>query len=516
MRLVAEAPPSVGGASGRPWVHVSAGPNGAVLCGDPVASFGHRVVADDGAVDGVFARWVWNGDRLVVEGDRYGLFPLFYWTGGRNLAVSPSLHELLTLGAPPDIDLDAVAVFLRLGFFVGEDTCFRAIRALPPGAVLAWTDGRLRVESRPPRSGQVVRSRREAVDGFVEGFRAAIARRLPHTGYVLPLSGGRDSRHIMLELARQCALPQLCVSGAKFPPDAGADTPVAGLVARALGVPHRSVGRPRSRLPAELLANAAQSLGTIEGAWALPLAAFLRDHTELTYDGIGGDLLSQASLGRLSQGIRFDPDRPEALAAGLIAAGRADTYLPLLLGPRLTRALSRARAVDRLTSELSRHSDAASAWTSFYFWNRTRRAMALGPYALLPDVATVYAPYLDRQLFDFLMSIPPELAGGDLHDEVISRAYPRYADLPFAPALSRHGPRYVCHRSGYLLDLLAYVATRRRDWWEAGDGMLPRLFGDIGSPKSLRTINRMAPLAVYLLQLWDTATSAARVTHRSR
>ena len=42
---------------------------------------------------------------------------------------------------------------------------------------------------------------------------------------------------------------------------------------------------------------------------------------------------------------------------------------------------------------------------SFNFWNRNRRELALWAYSVLRDVPHVYTPYLDHDLFDFLMGL---------------------------------------------------------------------------------------------------------------
>jgi hypothetical protein len=60
-------------------------------------------------------------------------------------------------------------------------------------------------------------------------------------------------------------------------------------------------------------------------------------------------------------------------------------------------------------------------------------------------VRTVYAPYLDCDLWDFLMSLratvtAPGLNGADksFHSDAISRAYPQYADVPFEDRRAAH------------------------------------------------------------------------------
>ena len=100
---------------------------------------GHRIPGRDGLKsDGIFAKWDWDGERLVVRNDRYGLYPLYYFQNGNTIAVSPSLIRLLMEGALAELDHDALSVFLRIGFFIGEDTPFDSIRAVPPEARWEW------------------------------------------------------------------------------------------------------------------------------------------------------------------------------------------------------------------------------------------------------------------------------------------------------------------------------------------------------------------------------------------
>src|ERR1041385_6956081 len=110
-----------------------------VMEGQATCSLGHQIPRKElGISDGVFAAWTWDGKRLRVRNDRYGLFPLYYFSNAVSFGISPSIPRLVSLGAPTDLDHAALATFLQFDSFLGEDTPFRAIRALPPNAELFW------------------------------------------------------------------------------------------------------------------------------------------------------------------------------------------------------------------------------------------------------------------------------------------------------------------------------------------------------------------------------------------
>jgi len=156
---------------------------------------------------GVFLHWNWDGSRLTVQNDRYGLYPLFYCARGDSIWVSPSLEHVARGNSQRQLDLSALAVFHRLGHLVGEDTPFEDIRFLPPNTRLTWQDGQLHLHSLPTDVGSQPATAGgfdDAVDRYAALFAQAIARRLPGSNrFTVPISGGRDSRHILLELARQ-------------------------------------------------------------------------------------------------------------------------------------------------------------------------------------------------------------------------------------------------------------------------------------------------------------------------
>jgi asparagine synthase (glutamine-hydrolysing) len=376
--------------------------------------------------------WSWDGQSLVAETCRYGVRPLFYCALPDRIILSPSILEMLRQGAPGDLDLAAIGVFIRFGSFLGEHTPFAAIRVLPPGGVLRW-DGRLALSGGPHAVEPRSLGRADAITAYVGLFRAAIERCAGPRSLV-PLSGGRDSRHIAFETQRLGRLAS-CITQRYTPPKPNEDLTIASLVTQALGLPHVTLRQTGDRLDNERGSDLACQLAACCHYWMQPLAAYLdtrqaagtgTDADAPVLDGLAGDVLSNglfltpALLGLYREG------RLREIADHLLADGQE--YLPYLADRELM-PIEPAR--ERMIDELARHQGAVNPVASFFFWNRTRRCIAQAPFGIL-GAHRVHCPYLDPALFDFLLGLPPELfLDHRFHTDTIHAAFPEYAHLPF-------------------------------------------------------------------------------------
>lgn len=376
------------------------------------------------------AGWHWvEGEGLDLWADRLGMVPIFLWQSGPRLVIADDLAALArALGGLPLADA-ALAVFLRAGFFLGDDTPLQGVRVLPPGLRRRWSGTALDlpegVHCHPARTIP----RAEAGEAYARLFAAAVQRRIPAAGrFALPLSGGRDSRHILLQLAAEGALPAQALT-VETPLYGQAEVATAARLAGAFGVPHQVVRIAHERTVAdELEKNRLTHCLSDEHGWYLRVLARLDPGCALIFDGIGGDVLSN--------GLFFD----EALLR-LMREGRheeaARHLLPDVPLPYLTRAwrarFSHGLACQRLARELARHAAMPNPVQSFYFWNRTRREIALSPFCLAGRRGEVATPFLDPELVDFLLSLPAETFGAPgFHDEVIAASFPAAAAIPYA------------------------------------------------------------------------------------
>ena len=268
-----------------------------------------------------------------------------------------------------------------------------------------------------------------------------MGRRPPEDQSLVPLSGGRDSRHILLALHESGATGIECVTYHHYPPRRSDDVDIAAAACARLGLPHTVLHQGEPRFRAELRKNRLTSFCTDEHAQSLVLADFVCDRTDRLYDGIAGDVLSG--------GLNLTPERVDLFARGevemlarhLLQADRQVVRLGERGEAVIARLLTAAAyqrfgfdlAVASVGSELAHHVDAPNPVGSFFFWNRTRREIALSPYAMVNGVRRVYAPFLDHRVFDLLSSLPPAwLLDHRFHDEAMARVYPVLADLPYA------------------------------------------------------------------------------------
>jgi len=441
----------------RTYFHVQSVAGALEVRGSLEAKFGHQLSSRSHArPDGVFARWHWDGARLVINNDRYGFFPLFWSrTRGDGVCISPSLVTLIEQGISTELDIEALSVFFRLGFFVGDDTPFTAIKVVPPDALFEWQDGKLECRGRypaPVRSSDL--SRDEAIDRYIDLFAKAMVKRAPASDdFAIPLSGGRDSRHILLELHRMGFNPRACVTAMDNPPDPNEDPRVAVVLCKALGFRHVIIDQQLSIFAAQLRKNVETHFCASAHGWYIALADFLNHRTPCTYDGIAGDVLSQSKFLSVELDAAFRSGNINAACSALMS--RQATSFPgvrALLSGRLKACLDPGVARARLARELTRHLDAPNPVGSFIFWNRTRREIALAPYAMLTGVPAVYAPFLDHELFDFLSTLPSSMVMDHrFHDDTIARAYPDFANIPYVdPAAPM--PDDAAERARFLIE----------------------------------------------------------------
>ena len=349
-------------------------------------------------------------------------------------------------------------------------------------------------------------SRTEAVHRYIELFSSAISKRLPASPrFAVPLTGGRDSRHIVLELCRAGFKPHVCATVVQHPDDAA----VAALVTDQLALRHAVIKPSDDFFAAEIRKNDLSNFGFPRGTWPLPLSDFLsREQIDTVYDGLAGDVLSAS--------VNLTPERDRLFRSGHLPSivehllPDTEAVLRKLLTPVRYRRWSRELAETRLGEELTKHLDAHNPVRSFFFWNRTRRRTALIPYALLSGPFTVFAPYLDHDLFDFLASLPADfLMDRSFHTEAILSGYPASRRVRFEDK-KVPDPKFEKQYAEFAHRLGVEIGFWRRSDWLRTYSLAARLLTSKLSYKFAGSSAWYFRPAVWLLQLESLVCSSRR------
>ena len=392
-------------------------------CIDPLTS----PSSDHSVGHSMVASWKFDGRCLRVSSDRLGLIPVFVYQHDNTIAVSDDLARLLSVIPSQKLDTAALSIFLRLGFFLGNDTPFQNVTMLPPATTLHWRGDEIRLEENdyaPPARRE--ESREVAVAEYERLFASSMARRVANDQRItLPLSGGRDSRHILFELARIGHLPIETITAGR--PGPGSDLSTASRLAAHFGLENRVVEITNSRwIEREREKNRLTHCLSYEHGWYLGVQQAMHEDANIVYDGIGGDVLSN--------GLFFDGDLMMEMKCGRFvdAARRLLVWTDsIYLRKKMRTEISYEVAVARLARELARHGQMPDPVKSFYFWNRTRREIALSPICIAALNRQISLPYLDAELFDFLMGLPGERFGRPgFHDETIRKVNP--IEIPYS------------------------------------------------------------------------------------
>jgi asparagine synthase (glutamine-hydrolysing) len=430
-----------------PFVFID-GTNGQTrVKGQPTGFVGSKfAVPGDLRPRGCFAEWDWNGRVLQAKVDPLGFFSLFVYQKGGQIAVSPSILQLLAQGADATPDPVAMAVFHRIGFFVGNDTPFAHIHTLPPNGRLTWEDGKLVIEGDAPIPVESSLNKSQAIEAIIEMPRAGIRNFLKGWDgpITLPLTGGRDSRHILLEMVRQGRKPDTCLTFHHGGSSLNAEVQSARAISEFVGARHTILGKPRLRVRDMLRGLFLTQLCADEHAQMMPMHDYLSGSTSAALDGIGGDVLTNW----LRWKVRSTADGTGVVMLELsrrkdytgIARSLAEGHALIIGQPGYHGGAGQIfspehdqAAIDRIASAVQKFDGAPDPFQCFYFWNRTRREISFVTTSVLGGAATVHAPYLEPELVELGMALSVDtMKNLSLHDIALQTAFPEAAHIPFS------------------------------------------------------------------------------------
>jgi asparagine synthase (glutamine-hydrolysing) len=242
-----------------------------------------------------FALWDTRRRRLMLARDRVGKKPLYYSKRDGALSFASELAAILQdPEVPRDVDHQALDAYLAYRWVPAPMTAFRAVRKLPPGCTLVYSDDAIRIDRYWRLDFGAKRATGRSEELYEElraQIRAATRRRLvadvPLGAF---LSGGVDSAAVVAAMAEASSQPVRTFS-IGFANEHFNELPLARLVAQRFGTEHHEfMVEPRAL---EILPRIVRHYGEpFADDSAIPsfyVAEMARRHVTVALNGDGGD-----------------------------------------------------------------------------------------------------------------------------------------------------------------------------------------------------------------------------------
>jgi hypothetical protein len=335
---------------------------------------------------------------------------------------------LIVLGAPTEYNKQALSFFCRCGFFLSDDTPFRHIHTLPPSAELIWRNGELSINSQKRINHSADLTMKQAVEGYIELFRKAMDKYQPsNEQFILPLSGGRDSRQMLLELWRINKLPKELVTCGDI-----RDITVARIFADKLKISHKILSGNNKYKNAVIRKNVITQFCALEHTWLMELGDYIVANYAEAYEGTGVGVITRSDFLTKDNVERYHKGKFKDIALwSFNKYGPSEDFFKYL-PKEFDFLIEDEAAINLFENELQGLSTAANPLSCMSFWNWCRRAISLWPFGICSRIKRVNTPFLDRDLYDFLSSLTPEMI---LQNEpqalAVRKAFPEFAEVPF-------------------------------------------------------------------------------------
>ena len=314
--------------------------------------------------EGVFARlhgmfgialWDRRAGTVLLARDRLGIKPLYYAQHGGRLLFGSEIKSLLAAGIDPAVDVAALEHYLAFLYTPPDQSIFRGVRKLPPGHLLRWRRGTLRLHAywRPPVDERPIAAADAGavlLDHLRHAVRSHLMSDVPLGAF---LSGGVDSSLVVGLMAEASDRPVKTFS-IGFDEPAYDELDAARTVAAHFGTDHHEfVVRPDALAIADrLVAHFDEPFGDSSAIPTWYVSELARRHVTVVLSGDGGDELFGG----------YDRYLPHPLVAGFdrlaIPGARA---LAGALGRRLPHGATGRRFLRHVAgSEVGRYVDAVS------------------------------------------------------------------------------------------------------------------------------------------------------------
>jgi asparagine synthase (glutamine-hydrolysing) len=381
-------------------------------------------------LNGIFVIITWNGKRneLVIVNDRYGMKPLYYYENKGKFIFSSEVKAIVASDeVEKEIDWDGWRDVFSYGYLLGDKTLFRNICSIPNASILTFKDQNVSI-AHYWRYEDIKVDYCKSEDYFVNrGVQVLKDSILKQTrgmkrSQVL-LSGGYDSRAIACSLKYFANVPFETYTGILHG-TGSKDTKYAKLLSRELNFQNVGIMDNKDVYKRYFVDMIYFLDGfSFEHLWIMPVAKKLMKGVP-TFDGIAGDIVFDEI-----HSLPFDKSRRKFGREEVISV----IYRNLNVGSSklssffVSDVQCKIRPTDSsIRSEVCKIEQTDYLFSTFFIKNRTRSSVSLISSNIISNKTSSLFPFLENELVQLSMSIPPEMkVRNQIYLKILRKAFPQ-------------------------------------------------------------------------------------------
>jgi asparagine synthase (glutamine-hydrolysing) len=370
-------------------------------------------------LEGAFIVMIWNRSRqeVIIANDRFGLYPLYYAHYDGKLVFAPEMKGIL---CDPDfhkeLDLTALAEYVRFQHLLGDKTFFEGIKLLPNASLLRYniqTD-RLTVQpywdfSQIPQLPATL-TFEDAVEEASRLLKAAV-NKLTKGNYRFGvyLSGGVDSR-VILGLISRDVFPVTTIT---YGQRSCRDVVYAQEIAAQVGTEHHYFEFPDGRWVEDFVnfhLELTEGFHSWIHAHGISILDQVRPLIDVNLTGLHGTPLNWEDLAlyRVQDDIAFSSRLFHLLSQETTWPSIDDGEESLLFSPRISSQMC-GLAFDSLRSELARYDYLPYERRAAHFSCCSDRRLFQYYAVFHGSHFEQRFPFYDYRYFEFVHALPPEM-----------------------------------------------------------------------------------------------------------
>ncbi len=383
--------------------------------------------------NGNWSYWKWDSRKFEAKTSAGSHPPLYYTSTKSKIVFATSAQQVAKINKNLQVDPLGATQVLLFGHCLGEQTSYKNVRVLPPGANFSWQAGKSSLKINERQITQSDYSYKGAINTFLTLFDKSVMRRIPFGKFAMGLSGGRDSRHILLTLLKNGFKPEKVFSAHHYLNFSGNEIDIAKKLSNHFNVPIDITAPQSCRISAEIEKNKLLDYQTLSHSWGINTANKLSTYTS-TYDGLNAGVLFGRS-GLISQLNKVFPiNRPKVHDIEkhvLQQCENIEQTLQTILNPEVFNLFDFSAAKQSFIFELKKFENYPNIAQAFLYFNHTIRDTSLFSYQLNQS-SEVLCPFDDIDLVDFALSLPWFISRQEkFQNDALAIAFPELNNIGF-------------------------------------------------------------------------------------